>query len=244
MTYTDAQYAESLYGAGTVTTIEQADEETYYTDLKKYMPSFLLDMDEFDTCCEIDGEEVGRLRHYVEDLEDQTYISTATWGIKKWEKIYGIVGSESSTIEQRRAAVLMSEKGEKTFTPSLVKDIANEMTGVDVEVRENYSDYSFVVFFVGQYGVPKGIREFREWLEMAKPAHLASSIEYRYVIWREIASKRWDDLRRYTWQSIRVAEAAQTVTWHGIAAAMFTWKSLRKRTTAWKAVKSIEEAKE
>lgn len=244
MLYAQGQYAEYMLGNTSVDVSgDGTEEEKYYTDLKKYAPPFILNMEEFDTEYEIAGEEVGRAAHYAEDLEKQYYISTATWGIKKWEKIYGIAGSEGSTLEQRRAAVRMRLIGGRTFTPALVEKIAQDVTGTEAQVQEDTENYTFTVFFIGTYGVPNGIREFREWLKMAKPAHLAVVIKYRYVTWKEIEGRKWKDLKSYTWDSIRVQQETKKVTWARMANTGMTWKNLNDKET-WKEVKNMEEAKE
>lgn len=246
MLYAESQYGEYLYGNSAVDIGAKDDtneEGTYYTDLTHYVPNFILNMEEFEESLQAAGYEVGQLQNFSEDLENQLYISTATWGIQKWEKIYGISGGKDLPTEKRRAAVFTRVHGAKTFTPLLAESVAKNYTGVDTSVLEDTANYTFTVFFIGCYGMPSGIREFREWLERMKPAHLKALIKYRYVTWKELQKYKWKDLRKYTWGSVRVWQQGMTVTWHGLRNAGYTWKSIRRKAT-WGAIKNIEEAKE
>lgn len=243
MLYADEQYGRYLYGADTAIEITPEESEEYYADLKHYAPQFIQDMDEYDETYDSAGYEVGLLKHYEDDLQDQYSLDSVTWGISKWEKLYGITPSGTALSEQRKQAVRNRIHGAKTFTPSLVESIAQDTTGVEAVVQEDTANYMFTVFFIGAYGTPPNVRVFREWLEMMKPAHLEALIQYRYLIWSELLPHKWSELKKYTWDSLKLWEQRKSVTWDGVTAADFTWRSLKKRSS-WKNIKNIEEAKQ
>lgn len=241
MLYGDKAYGLGLYGYGEDAK-QEPEEQEYPKDISIYTPRFINDMQEFGVLFDAAGREIGLAEHYTDSLTDQDVVSAATWGIVRWEAVYGVTASDGMTIEQRRAAVLARIMGAKTCTPALLAEIAQNMTGESVMIEEEPENYLFRICFVGSYGVPRSIRALRRQIELMKPAHMAYEIEYRYVIWSEVANKTWADLNEYTWDGIRVWKKMPQVTWHGLYNAGLTWRSAKKNS--WTTVKDREDAKE
>ena len=43
---------------------------------------------------------------------------------------------------------------------------------------------------------------FKEMIELNKPAHLTYEIKYRYRTWGELSSYKWEELEPFTWDEI------------------------------------------
>ena len=111
-------YGKTLYGRG-----QYAQEgsstivsKKYFVDLAKYAPPFLAKLREMAEIYRTQGYEVGQLQHDLEDLIDQCYIVTATWGLSRWEQMLGVATNMSLTYEQRRE-ILMASCGAKEPLP-------------------------------------------------------------------------------------------------------------------------------
>ena len=52
-------------------------------------------------------------------------------------------------------------------------------------------------------GTPPNIENFREMVNVNKPAHLTYEIKYRYRTWGELKPYTWETLKAYTWEEAR-----------------------------------------
>ena len=75
------------------------------------------------------GYEVGQLQHNLEDLIDQCYIVTATWGLSRWEQMLGVATNMSLTYEQRREILMAKLRGQGTTTRKMIEDTAAAFSG-------------------------------------------------------------------------------------------------------------------
>lgn len=238
MVYGENTYGRFLYGADTSSEQETVREE-YYKDLEHYVPPFIYALTEMDAIYKAQGYEVGRAWHNYDDLSNQFFVDTATWGITRWEELYGITASDLQTIEQRRNTVKARMRGTETCTRQLVKDLAEKLSGVTVRVTEDSPNFTFTVFFIGQYGIPKNIKALKEQLEIIKPAHLAYILQYRYVIWNELAEFTWNDLKVYTWDGIRIMGVITATVWNTLVSESYTWRSAKAHN--WNNIKEINQ---
>ena len=83
----------------------------------------------------------------------------------------------------------------------MIKNTAEAFSGGEVEVIENFSDYSFIVKFVGVKGIPKNLALFKKMIEEIKPAHLNYELAFTYTVWSMVmaATNTWDDFSNKTW---------------------------------------------
>ena len=83
----------------------------------------------------------------------------------------------------------------------MIKNTAEAFSGGEVDIIENFNDYSFIVKFVGVKGIPKNLALFKQMLEEIKPAHLNYELEFTYNTWDMIMSKnpKWNEVSNKTW---------------------------------------------
>lgn len=203
--YGDTQYGRNQYAQ------ERAGSdipEEYFVDLSKYAPPFLAEIREMAEIYKAQGYEVGQLQHDLEDLIDQCYIVTATWGLSRWENMLGVATNMSLTYEQRREILMAKLRGQGTTTRKMIEDTAAAFSGGEVQVIEDNPSHLFIIRFVGIKGIPRNMRAFVAMLEDIKPAHLAYRFEYRYTIWNEIKPYEWERLGNMTWDEVRILKEA------------------------------------
>lgn len=163
----------------------------------------------FSVIQEILGEECDKDRADYEDLLNQFFIETATWGIYKWEEFAGIpTPTEYVDIETRRSNVLAALRSRDTTTKEKIRVVSESYANGECEVIEDNPNYTFYVKFVGVRGIPKRVDELRKSIERIKPAHLAFDFIYSYLIWDEFDAfnKSWDewDALNLTWDELEV----------------------------------------
>lgn len=193
------QYAEN--------TPNSEDIKKYFVDLTKYVPPFIYNMSVMKAIYNAQGAELGSLNYYIQDLINQCFIDTATWGLTSWEEEFGITTNLSLSYEQRREILKAKKRGQGTTTKAMLKNAAEAFSGGEVNIIENIPEYSFIVQFVGIKGIPRNMQAFINMLEDIKPAHLAYSFKYTYTNWNYLEGKnliynttdaiKWDDLEIY-----------------------------------------------
>lgn len=209
-----------------------------FVDTARYVPAFVSALLEMAELYRAEGYELGTAKCTFSDLVDQCFVQTATWGLLRWEEVYGIATNFSLSYEQRREIILAKMRGQGTTTVEMIRNTAIAFSGGEVEVIEDNAHYNFIVRFVGQYGIPRNMQAFKEMLEEIKPAHLGYTLEYRFVIWNEMKPYLWIELKPYTWDGLRVKEIRKFVRWNGIADK--NWSELT--AMEWNEIKQIEEA--
>ncbi len=137
------------------------------------------------------------------DLFNQLFVNTATWGLAAWEKALGIDTDISKTYEFRRERINAKLRGIGTVTKQMIIDTAASYSNGEVEVIEDTANYSFTIKFVGTKGIPANMSDLTITIEEIKPAHLAFAFEYTYLTWNEFENynktwDEWDDLN-LTW---------------------------------------------
>ena len=200
-------YSKKIYGVSPYLDIPkkaQDKEEIEIkreTDLLEYLPSFYHNSDVIKSFMESNSIEVDTLKAYIEDLSKNLYVKTATWGLDLFEEELGLVIDKSISYEERRERILAKKRGNGTTTKKMLKNTAEAFSGGEVDIIENFNDYSFVVKFIGVRGIPKNLTLFKNMIEEIKPAHLSYDFAFTYTVWEFIMSNSnlWNDFNNKTW---------------------------------------------
>ena len=76
-------------------------------DLARYLPKFLMSDDSFQKTLDSCSKEHESYRLLLDDLTNQFYINTATWGLADWERILALKPSATDDYEKRRKRILL-----------------------------------------------------------------------------------------------------------------------------------------
>lgn len=121
-----------------------------------------------------------------DDTVAQLQLDTATWGLDRWERAYGITPAPGASPERRREAVLARIRSARTATVEAIRNLAESFSGGQVEVTEHNSEYSFEVKLVGRLGIPEWYDQFRAAMSAFAPAHLQLTYSRRYLTVAEV----------------------------------------------------------
>jgi len=203
-------YGTSQYGLVNycINTITADDINKYKVDLTKYVPTFISEISEMKAIYDVQGTELGSILYYSNDLLNQFFIDTATWGLIYWEEEYGIETNLDMSYEDRRTVLKAKKRGQGTTTKEMIKNVAESFSGGEVNIIEDNVYYSFIVKFIGIKGIPKNMEAFKNMLENIKPAHLGYVFEYTYTVWNVIKEKNltWTNSTVKTWDELKVYE--------------------------------------
>jgi Uncharacterised protein conserved in bacteria (DUF2313) len=172
-------------------------------DMFDYMPREYEDLRESRAIIKTEAVEFETLNDKIADVLAQFFVDTATWGLAYWERICGIPTDESKPIDQRRSVIKSKLRGIGTVTVDLIKNVAEAYSYGEVDVTEDYANYTVIVTFVGERGVPANLTDIENALREIIPAHLAINYKFTYLRWSELDSYGW------TWDALD----AQMLSW-------------------------------
>ena len=146
--------------------------------------------------------EANSINDEVDNVLNQFYVDSATFGLDYWERMLGIP-KNNFDIDTRRENIKAKMRSRGTTTVSVIKNICEAYSNGIVEVIVNHSDYSFIIDFVGSIGIPKAFAELDKTIEEIKPCHLAHSYKFNYNTHSDISNYTNEQLANYTHNEIR-----------------------------------------
>ncbi len=148
--------------------------------LKNYVPSFLSGDKILSKVYEEQQKQVDSTNADIQDLINQCFIETATWGLDTWEKELGIQNNINYSYAIRRSRILAKLKGQGTTTIEAIKNICKSFVE-DVEVIEHNPEYYFQINLLSHSGFSKGFDTLYDSIREVKPSHLGVSYILRAI---------------------------------------------------------------
>lgn len=180
--------------------------------LKTYLPPHVFFIKEMEQITKSEQIEVDLLNAKVQDLMNQCFVNTATWGLTLWEDNYGIKTDLSKDISFRRSNIIAKMRGQGVTTKNMIKNVAESFSYGEVEVIEVSNEYRFIIKFVGTKGLPPNMDDLQNSIEEIKPAHLGFTFEYIYNTYLDIQAFQFKTLNAYTWSELINDEITNTFT--------------------------------
>jgi hypothetical protein len=155
-------------------------------DMRDYLPFYYADITVADNIITQEASEIAAINTAINSILEQNYVNTATWGLARWERIFGITTDEAKPIEQRRSVIKAKLRGVGTVTPALVESVAEAYDNGNVMVTENNATYTVTITFVSTLGVPPNLTDIQSAIRDILPAHLAVNFVFRYLTYAEL----------------------------------------------------------
>lgn len=112
-------------------------------DISRYLPKFLAKdrvMFRALLACSAQHE---KQRLLLDDLSNQFFVQTATWGLAEWEELVDITPPDGADIASRRAAVLLKLRKPSSVTAAFLEKLINQYiadkSGTVTDHPETYS---------------------------------------------------------------------------------------------------------
>lgn len=185
-------YGKSIYGDSKDKDLEI---EQWDVDLIKWLPDvyFLNDgyIKNVVSLQEAIEPEICNIKYQLEDIKNQFFLETATWGLAIYEEIYNLeVNPPGIDYAQRREIIKAKKRGRGTTTKQMIKDTAEAFSGGEVDIEEYSNEFRLVIKFIGVLGVPRNMKAFTKMLEDILPCHLDFEFKYTYTTCEMLI--RWD----------------------------------------------------
>lgn len=140
-----------------------------------YLPKWYKQSPESVVIQEAIQPEIDALWAAREDMLLQIDPRTATWGLDLWEAAYGLPVDAGYHVEARRSNIIARIIGSGTTTVQRIKDVVSALSGSDVEVVEDYGNYTVHIKSTASIGNAPDVDIIRGALAPIMPAHLAWS---------------------------------------------------------------------
>lgn len=82
------------------------------------------------------GVSLDRVKEYYEELPEQFFAESATWGLCYHEQKYGLPVREHASVEERRQAILQKKKVRVPMTPYHMERILERQLSVKAEIAD------------------------------------------------------------------------------------------------------------
>lgn len=160
-------------------------------DILQHLPAFLKKDKQFQGANDADSEEHDRIRFALQDLLDQLFVESATWGLSRWEELLGIEVKAESTEVERRAEIIRRLQKPKSVTEEFLEKLINMYIADESgKVTADTSDYSVEIRFnaVSHEALSKIIHGVKTYI----PAHLGlkGKIDYKHERTLYVGMKR------------------------------------------------------
>lgn len=125
--------------------------------------------------------------------------------IIRFETFMNLEHRDGWTLNDRRERILYTLLSREIFTLASLKEKAKVFTNGEIEVIENFGDYSFIVEFTSIVGIPSNLDNFKEFINLNKPAHLGFKLKFRYNTHGDLEKHKLThgQLSQYTYEEIR-----------------------------------------
>ena len=122
--------------------------------------------------------------------------------VANYERFMELDYKNGWSLQDRKDRIIYTLLSKNIFTPHVLKDQAKIFTNGEIEVIENYNDYSFIIKFTSVVGIPSNLDNFKNFIYINKPAHLNFSIEFRYNTHKQVAYLTHNSLKLKTHKAI------------------------------------------
>lgn len=124
----------------------------------------------------VEMEEAWRL---AEEVRNQAFVETATWGISYWEYRYSIIPNEALSIEERRARIKRKRTQKYPMNPGKIEKYMFDSWDMTVDITEAYAPGTFLLAILkdDSNNLRAMLKDFRE----MKPSHLSWKLLYRII---------------------------------------------------------------
>ena len=167
------------------------------------LPKMIIDISDMRDLLIAEDIEFTVAEQRLQELVDNSYINTIVdmAAIQRYEKIFGV--KTIGDIDIRKSMLMAKLRGSGATTEALVKNVTESFTYGEVEVVQDYPNYTVKIRFVGEKGIPSNLEAVKQSLNQIIPAHLAIEYIFTYMTWDEFDRhnntwNEWDALN-LTW---------------------------------------------
>jgi hypothetical protein len=170
--------------------------------LKEQVPDFVANIPIMDNIYNAQANKLEEIKSINEDVFNQLFVETATWGLELWERFCGLLVRNDLDYLTRRAKIRAHLASYRSVSKSVIKEIAKDFGFRDVEIIEDYAPYVVKLIFDNSDESKINVTDLIQTLRDMCPAHLDLIYLFVYKSWKDIHDKNmtFDTLKLYQWR--------------------------------------------
>jgi uncharacterized protein YmfQ (DUF2313 family) len=172
-------------------------------EMMGYIPPYYATSIVMQAAMQADGMEFDSLKAALNDVLNQFFVDTATWGLSIWESTLGITTMAGKPDDQRRSVIKSKLRGIGTVTITMIQNVAEAYVDGSASVANHPETFSFIVTFVDPLGIPPNLADLQAVIEQIKPAHLAVNYAFTYTTWGNVEALTWAGVKTSTWGALK-----------------------------------------
>ena len=122
--------------------------------------------------------------------------------VANYERFMELDYKNGWSLQDRKDRIIYTLLSKNIFTTHVLKEQAKIFTNGEIEVIEDYGNYSFTIKFTSVVGIPQNLDNFKNFIYINKPAHLNFKIEFRYNTHNQVAYLTHNSLKLKTHKAI------------------------------------------
>lgn len=137
-------------------------------------------------------EDISKYRNeaFVVEASEET--------VNKWEKFMVLEYKPDYTLQDRIDRILYTLQSRGSFTKDFLKNQGKIFLNGELEPEEFFSEYHFVIRFIDIVGVPENLENFKDMVDLNKPAHLTYEFKFRYNTHGQLEILTHGEMEAYT----------------------------------------------
>lgn len=173
------------------------------TDLKKYLPPIYKNSKLMQNIMNANNLEFEKLNAMTEQAFKEIVIDTATEKLSDYEKSLFITPGINDTLADRRSRVKSKMRGYGNITLQQLKSVVESYAKGDVEITEEFSEYTIKIKFINRVGRPDRMDYIDQVVRDTIPAHIAVEYIFIYNTWGAVKdSLTWGEIKENTWDDL------------------------------------------
>ena len=163
--------------------------------IRDNVPEFLRDIYDLKTLFDAEQPQIDELLNAAEDMLKE--FRTAFFSEKTaqlWEELCGLTPAPAWNIDRRRERVRSRICVPSNITAEALKEIIEYTGGVEVELVEIPEEYTVIVRFVGEKGIPQYLDDIFEAVNRIRPFHIKVEPEFTWAKLQDLSTEKLEDM--------------------------------------------------
>ncbi|OCA85219.1 putative phage tail protein [Pseudobacillus wudalianchiensis] len=158
------------------------------------LPVIFRESPEFQEKARVEGMIYDRLERHIDDVLNNVFIDSATWGLSIMEQEFRIPTDINKPLDQRRSVLKAKKRGVGTVSASMIKSVAESFQNGSVDARAIQGESKILINFNDVYGIPPNLEDIKVALRKILPAHRVIEFQFKYLMIKEVAAMTLTEL--------------------------------------------------
>ncbi|MFL0361454.1 putative phage tail protein [Pseudobacillus sp. 179-B 2D1 NHS] len=150
------------------------------------LPPILRECPEFQEMARVEGKVFDRLERHIDEVLNNVFIDSATWGLTLMEKEFKIPTDVNKPLEHRRSVLKSKKRGIGRVSVGMIKNVAESFQNGSVEVKAIKGESKILVTFNDVYGIPPNLEDIKTAIRKILPAHRVIDFEFKYLLIKDV----------------------------------------------------------